>query len=356
MSAASVARGPVKDAGRGASSGYSSGLRAVAIINDHARRAGGRAARELDGALPGRVRRTRSLAEARDVLRAEVAGGVDLVVFGGGDGTVVMGLQLLAEACRGEGKPAPAIAVLRLGSGNAVADAAGATADPAADLARLVRGEGVWRTLPLVDVLGVRAPFVGAGVDSQLLEDHAAMGRIVDRVPGARRLVGAGARYAMSVALRSIPRFAAGERARATVTNLGAPAIELARGGPTGRLVAPGETLWAGPCTLIAGATIPFFGFGLRMFTFAETRPDRFQLRCAETGLLEMLRVAPAAFRGEYFSDRVRDFLCDRVEIVFDRDTPIEAGGELLGRGRRIELALGEPVTLATLATSAISV
>ncbi len=327
-------------------------MRAVAIVNDHARRAGGRAARQLEAALPGRVRRTRSLAEARDVLHAEIAGGLDLVVFGGGDGTVVMGLQLLAEACRGAGRPPPAIGVLRLGSGNAIADAAGASADPAADLARLVRGEGLWRPLPLLDVLGVRAPFVGAGVDAQLLEDQAATSRAVDRVPGARRLVGAGARYALSVALRSLPRFAAGKRPRATVTNLGAPAIEMARGGPTGRVVAPGEVLWTGACTLAAGATIPFFGFGLRMFTFAETRADRFQLRCADTGLLEMLRVAPAAFRGEYFSERVRDFLCDRVEIAFDRETAIEAGGELLGRERRIELALGEPITLARLNSS----
>jgi diacylglycerol kinase family enzyme len=324
-------------------------LRAVAIINDHARRANARTARKLETALPGRVRRTGSLDEARAAIRAEIARGVDLVVLGGGDGTVVMGVQLIAEACRGAGKPPPAIGVLRLGSGNAIADAAGATDDPAADLARLVAGRGVWRTLPLLETLGVRAPFVGAGVDAQLLEDHEAIGRVVDRVPGARRLVGAGTRYALSVALRSLPRFAAGSRAQATVTNRGAPAIELARGGPTGRTRAPGEVLWAGACTLVAGATIPFFGFGLRMFAFAESRPDRFQLRCGDAGLLEIARNTPAAFRGDYFSDSVSDFLCDRVEIAFDRDTAIEAGGELLGRERRIELALGAPITLATL-------
>jgi diacylglycerol kinase family enzyme len=332
-------------------SGYHRRVRAVAIVNDQARRAGGRVARALEAALPGGVRRTRSLAEARAIVRAEIARGVDLVVFGGGDGTIVMGLQLIAEACRGVGKPAPAVGVLRLGSGNAIADAAGATDDPAADLARLAHGRGAWRTLPLVETLGVRAPFVGAGVDAQLLEDHAAIGRVVDRVPGARRLVGAGARYALSVALRSVPRFATGERAHATVTNTGAPAIEVARGGPTGRQLARGEVLWAGACTLVAGATIPFFGFGLRMFAFGDARADRFQLRCGDAGLLEIARHAPAAFRGEYFSDRVRDFLCDRVEIAFDRETAIEAGGELLGRERRLELALGAPATLATLHT-----
>jgi diacylglycerol kinase family enzyme len=240
--------------------------------------------------------------------------------------------------------------VLRLGSGNAIADAVGAGGDAAGDLARLVRGDGVWRSVPLVEVLGVRAPFVGLGVDAQLLEDHRAVGQMIDRVPGARRLVGGAARYALTVALRSLPRFATEARVRAVVTNVGSPAIEMARSGPTGRQIAAGEVLWRGACTLIAGATIPFFGFGLKMFAFAGTRRDRFHLRCGDAGLLEILRRAPAAFRGEYFSDRVHDFLCDRVAIELDDEVPIEAGGELLDRRRRVELALAAPVTMVALA------
>ena len=166
---------------------------------------------------------------------------------------------------------------------------------------------------------------------------------------GAGRFVGGGARYALSVALRSVPRFARGGRPTAVVTNLGAPAIEMAGSGPTGRQRAAGEVLWRGACTLIAGATIPYFGFGLKMFAFAEARPDRFQLRCGDAGLVEILRNTPAAFRGAYFSDHVTDFLCDRVAIELDAESPIEAGGELLGRCRRVELGLAAPVTLVAL-------
>ena len=323
-------------------------MRAVAIVNGNARRVQGRVRAELERALPGGVRFTSSLAAARAAIHDEVRRGLDLIVLGGGDGTVVMGLALVAEACRGAGRPEPAVGVLRLGSGNAIADAVGAGGDAAADLARLVRGDGAWRRVPLIDALGVRAPFVGLGVDAQLLEDHDAVGRVIDRVPGARRL-GGGARYALSVALRSLPRFARGDRPSAVVVNLGAPAIEMARGGPTGRQVAAGGELWRGACTLIAGATIPFFGFGLKMFAFAGARPDRFQLRCGDAGLFEIVRSTPAAFRGDYFSDRVRDFLCERVAIELDAESPVEAGGELLARRRRVELALAPPVTLVAL-------
>jgi diacylglycerol kinase family enzyme len=317
-------------------------------VNGNARRAGNRVREALERVLPGGVRFTTSLDHARAVIREDVGRGLDLIVLAGGDGTVVMGLALVAEACRGAGRPEPAIGVLRLGSGNAIADTVGASNDVADDLRRMVRGDGAWREIGLIEVLGVRAPFVGLGVDAQLLEDHREVSRFIDRVPGGKRLGGA-ARYALSVGLRSVPRFAGGKRPKAVVTNLGAPAIEMARTGPTGRELGAGAVLWSGACTLVAGAKIPFFGFGLKMFAFAEARRDRFHLRCGDAGLLEILRNTPAAFRGEYFSANVGDFLCDRVAIELDTESPIEAGGELLGRCRRVELGLAAPVTMVAL-------
>lgn len=327
-------------------------VRAVAIVNGNARRLGGRLRGKLERALPGGVRFTGSLEEARATIRAEIRRGVDLIVLGGGDGTVVMGLTLIGEACRAAGSREPAIGILRLGSGNAIADTVGASDDVTEDLARIVRGGGARKQVPMLEVLGVRAPFVGMGVDALLLEDHAAVDRVVDRVPVARRLMGGASRYALAVALRSVPRFAAGARPHAVVTNLGAPAIEMQRTGPTGRVERAGQVLWRGTCTLVAGATIPYFGFGLKMFAFATTRHDKFHLRCGDAGLFEIMRNTPAAFRGEYFSDHVTDYLCDRVTIALDHDTAIEAGGELLGRRNQVELALSAPVTLVALENS----
>ena len=132
--------------------------------------------------------------------------------------------------------------------------------------------------------------------------------------------------------------------------NLGAPAIEMGKSGATGHVIEAGDVVWKGACTLVAGATIPYFGFGLKMFAFATSRPGTFHLRCGDAGLFEIMRSTPAAFRGEYFSDHVRDFMCDRVAIELDRESAIEAGGELLGRRSRIELALGAPISIVSLA------
>lgn len=324
-------------------------VRAVAVVNGHARGLTTKLRARFERALPGNVRFTESLDEARTVIRAEIRRGCELVILAGGDGTVVMGLTLIGEASRAYGKPEPAIGVLRMGSGNAIADTIGAGSDVIDELSRLSRGAGTRRELPMLEVLGVRAPFVGMGIDAQLLEDNERVGRVVDRLPGAR-FIGGGARYALSVALRSVPRFAIGTRPTATVVNLGARAIEMKRGGATGRELPRGEQLWTGQCTLVAGATIPYFGFGLKMFAFASTRTHTFHLRCGDAGLFEIMRNAPAAFRGDYFSDHVSDFMCDRVEISLDREAAIEAGGELLGRRSKVELALGTPITVISLA------
>ena len=129
-------------------------MRAVAIVNAHARGLVPKLRARLERELPGNVRFTDSLDEARTTIRAEIRRGTDLVILGGGDGTVVMGLTLLGEACRGFGKREPMIAVLRMGSGNAIADTVGASDDVVADLSRLSRGGGTRRLLPLLDVLG----------------------------------------------------------------------------------------------------------------------------------------------------------------------------------------------------------
>lgn len=328
-------------------------MRAVAIINSRARGVARKRA-ALERALPGHVHFTESLDHARAIVRAEIKRGVDLVVLGGGDGTFVMTLALIAEACRGEARPEPAIGMLKLGSGNALATALGATRDPVDDLAWFARGAARWHTRPMLDVLGMRAPFVGVGLDAQVLEDHARVNRAVDKLPG-HALIGGRARYVMSVALRSIPRFATAARPRVRVINLGAPATAIHGADPKqSHEIATGSTIWEGDCTLVAAGTIPYFGFGLKMFAFAEIRDDRFHLRCGDPRIGEVLRNVPKAFAGTYFSDRVHDFLCEKIAIealVSDEEQgiPLEVGGELIERNTRFEIGLGAPVTLASL-------
>lgn len=328
--------------------------RVALIVNARARGLGGGERRALSrGAAAGvTVVETTSLDHARAEIRRLVATGLDVLGLAGGDGTVVMGLTLLAEACRGAGVAEPAVAVVPLGTGNAFAralrdlDPGLARALPAR-LAQLIDPARTPVAVRTLSVLGVRTPFCGFGIDAQLLEDQRDVSAAIDRIPLVRGVLGPRARYAASVALRSAPLWMLSDRPEVTLRNLGTPAREV-RGADAAlvREVPAGAVMWSGPCTLAACATIPYFGFGLRMFTFASSVGDRFQVRASDAGVLEILRHAPAAFRGRYFTDQTHDFLADRIEIELSAPVAFEAGGELLGHHQRVEVALAAPIRM----------
>lgn len=308
---------------------------------------------------------TTSLAEARREVYGAVAAGAEVLLFGGGDGTLAMGLSLLAEATRGRplGSPGghPAVGVLPLGTGNAFAHARGVLGGRERGGRRRVlltqwqrARDPRWTPSPFatLECLGLRAPFAGFGVDAALISDHAAtrdawggaVGRALGRaaaLPGPLGAAAAPLGYALSVATRSLPRFALQARPRVTVRNLGAPAQLLDAGGAVIGEREAGAVLWEGDCTLAAASTIPCFGFGLRLFPHALHRRDRFSLRASDAGLVEILRNTRAAFAGAYASPKLHDFLVDRVALEVDRPAPFEVSGEAMGAQRRVEIALG---------------
>ena len=294
------------------------------------------------------VLRTRDLGEARRAIHQGVSAGHEVFLFTGGDGTLTMGLTLLAEACRT--RPHPAIGVLPMGTGNAFAHSYGISPGLAEARAQLARaadpGHPLRRFRPL-QAAGVRAPFCGVGIDARIIADHSAASAQLDRLGSASRLLGKRARYALALATRSLPRLIFQGRPHIQIHNLGAPAqrIDL-HGQEAGPPLPAGALLWEGECTMAAAATIPCFGFGLRMFQYAQRRGDRFHLRASDAGMLEIARNTRAAFAGRYTSPHVHDFLADRVELRLRPAAPFEAGGEDLGQVDTVELALGPELSV----------
>jgi hypothetical protein len=141
-----------------------------------------------------------------------------------------------------------------------------------------------------------------------------------------------------------MPRLFVERRSHVTAVNAGGPALRMgADGRPVGAPIATGEVLYRGPALMASAGTIPFYGFGLRMFPFAEqARGEQFQLRVADCGVIEALAHVPSLFAGSWRSPRVHDFLCDRVTLYFDRDVPCQIGGDHAGRTRILQLALAK--------------
>lgn len=268
------------------------------------------------------------------------------VLLGGGDGTFCCWLNQLETLCTARGRSLPRIGVLRLGTGNAIGhylDIQPATpAGLQRELARARLHESPTHPLPLLRIDGRLVPFAGTGLDSQILDDYTATTRALDLVHlGA--LLSSPLRYALAVGMRSVPRFLLRRLPQVEVINAGGPAWAITPQGHLDPVPLPrGAVLYRGPCTLAGAATVPCYGFGVRLFPFADLRPDKFHVRCSDASALEALSHLPSVLDGTYRSPSLRDFLCDAVEIHMDAPVAMQAGGDLLPELRdflRIELA-----------------
>ena len=93
-------------------------------------------------------------------------------------------------------------------------------------------------------------------------------------------------------------------------------------------------TFWPSCPTRVAG--LPSLitrkrGIGARIFPYAEEQQDRFNLRVASFGSFAAAAHVREIWRGSYRSDRLHDFLVDRIAIECERESPLQIGGDVIG-------------------------
>ena len=139
------------------------------------------------------------------------------------------------------------------------------------------------------------------------------------------------------------------------VVNLGGPAQHLGPDGrPIGRDIERGEILYRGPCKLAAAGTVPNYGFGFQIFPYALRAPGRFQLRLTAIGVPRILANLRTLWRGGPPPAGIHDFHCEKVLIKFDREMPLQVGGDAEGYKREVLLEMAErPLELLDFRTRA---
>jgi diacylglycerol kinase family enzyme len=289
---------------------------------------------------------SRDLDEGREIAKTIVDRGYPTVLTGGGDGTFVQMVTWVAREADAAGVPRPRFGLLKLGTGNALAWVLGAQNEKSrgvfADLARLRREAGS-RPLRLIDVEGTLTPFGGLGVDAIALNHFREVKTAFERMPVLRRYATGGVAYAVSIVGRSLPEFVVRPHPRVRIVNEGAEAVRLGvNGQPIGKAIREGEVVYEGPSRMVCFSTIPYWGFGARIFPFAEDREDKFSLRVVDINSIDVVFGIRRIWKGTYRGDRVHDFLMDRVRIEFERPMPMQVGGDPAGTRTEVRAALAE--------------
>ncbi|HEU4408550.1 MAG TPA: diacylglycerol kinase family protein [Polyangiaceae bacterium] len=296
---------------------------------------------------------SRHLDEVDDIARTLVDRGYGTVLTGGGDGTFTVVVSAVVREADRRRAARPRFGLLRLGTGNSLAWVVGASPASragkglAADIQRLREDAGS-RPMRFIEVEGFVAPFCGFGVDAIVLRDYGRTKEALSRGPLRRYAPGA-LSYVVSSVTQSIPSYVFRPVPHCRVVNLGADAYRVGeRGAKLGAPVRAGEVLYEGRARLVACGSIPYYGFGFRMFPYADDRPDRMHLRVAVITSAEFVANFPAIWRGEYENlETVFDYLVEAVRVEMDPPTPFQIGGDPRGDRGEVTLRLQqEPLEL----------
>ncbi|MFT3927233.1 MAG: diacylglycerol kinase family protein [Myxococcales bacterium] len=324
--------------------------RVAVVINGNARRVTEALVGQLERVVhPGDLFVSRSLEEAEPIARAIVQAGYRTVLTGGGDGTFVLMVTLIVRASQELGRHPPRFGMLKLGTGNALAWVLGNQAGKGrpgvvSDLKRIAT-EGGRSTLRLLDVEGSLTPFAGLGIDAICLEHYNETKRTLSLSPLTRPFATGPAAYMISTLGRSLPEFLLRSHPWVRIVNEGSPCVRL---GPDDRPVSEhpqGAILYDGPSRLVAMSTIPYWGFGARIFPFADERDDRFALRVCDVTSVEVAANIGSIWRGKYRNERtVHDFLCENISIHYETPMALQVGGDVVGRRTLVRARLANPI------------
>lgn len=323
--------------------------RIAVVVNGNARQVTDDIVEVLDQLVQsGDLFVSRDLAEAERIARTIAERRYHTVLTGGGDGTFVQMVTRIVRAARARGERPPRFGLLKLGTGNALSWVLGnqqtsGNRAVVADLARL-RTEGGSRQLRLIEVEDALTPFAGLGVDAIALEHYGATKDWLSRTKLTRPLSSGPVAYALATTFRSMPEFVVRSHPHVRIVNEGAPAIVIGRGDRPEAELPAGSVLYDGPSRLVAMSTIPYWGFGARIFPFAEERDDRFSLRVADLGALQVALHLRSIWKGSYRSRTVHDFLCQHVAIHYDEPMPLQIGGDVVGRRTVVRAKLTAPI------------
>ena len=338
------------------------GSRIAVVVNGNAKNVTLEVISTIDKILKGGdLFVSRHISEAPKIARTIIEGGYGTVLTGGGDGTFTITVTEVIKAAHQAKRPAPRFGLLKLGTGNALAWVVGPSdlgkADVSADVDRLLREAGS-KQIHLVDVEGFLAPFAGLGADAQVLADYNATKRNLEGTPIeqlGRGLSG----YGIAALTRSIPAFLLKSMTQITVVNEGDDAWAVDPSGvQLDRPIKRGEVIYSGKTRMAALSTIPYYGFGMRLFPFATLRTDRMNLRLSRVGSPQFMSNFRGIWHGTYHDPKyLSDFLVDKVSIRCSPAVEFQIGGDAHGSREHIVASVTQtPIELVDYYESNVSV
>lgn len=324
--------------------------RTAIVLNANAKRVTERVRRAVAEAAPDAdIFFTETLEQAKFVARRIADTGYQTVVTGGGDGTVASTISLITDALeqRGDGRR-PRFGVLKLGTGNAVADFLGAR-DFRRDLREMADAPA--RPVYLLRTPdGRRTTFAGFGWDAFILNNYDRLKRAAEKLGPARSMMKSVFGYLLSGVGWSVPELMVRRhRWRVRVVNTGGIGFRLDGDGRVVERFAPGAVVYDGWVRIACLGTTPFYGFKFRIMPFADKTPGLFHLRLVDMHPLTAVRKLHKVWRGRLEDRGLTDLQLSACRLEFDKEAPFQIAGDAAGTRKVVEIGVDpHPVDCVT--------
>ena len=323
--------------------------RMAVILNKNAKKVTDKIRTRLQEQLPDNADLffTESLEQARFVIRRVVDSGYSTIVTGGGDGTVsnVIHEALSRREERGYAH-CPRFAVLRLGTGNAIADFLGAS-EFDQDIESIEKTSVRW--LDIMNVNGQRTTFGGFGWDAHILNNYNNMRQVAERFGPSRALFKTVGGYLLAGIGKSVPELI-WQRPEwdVKVINTGGIGLRLDSEGKTLERIAPGAIAYQGKVRMACFGTTPYYGYKMNIMPHADKTSGLFHLRLINMHPLSAVRNLKRIWAGDCTHKGLSDLQLSGCRIEFEGEVPWQIAGDAAGCTNSIDIRLDHPIRCAT--------
>lgn len=264
----------------------------------------------------------------------------DLVLCGGGDGSVVTLLNLLRQ----RSPTFPRLGLLKLGTGNAWARAMGAKnlRWTLGQLRHQHPSQMPIDRFDLVEVEGILTHFAGAGLDARIVNDFNELVRGIGVKAGKSVLA-----YLTAFFSKTVPAAALEAQLKGApeleVRLLGGPLVRITREGDEVPMnVEPGTVIHSGQVSVMGCATTEHYGYGFKAFPYARRRPGMMNYRCLNLPIEKAVFMIPQLWQGTLTGEPITDYLLQDVEITFSRAIDFQVGGDAMGKRQKVRMRLAD--------------
>jgi diacylglycerol kinase family enzyme len=307
--------------------------RSAFILNANAKSVTDRVVAKLVKLIPaGDLFYSKSMQDSENYYQTILERGYGSVFSGGGDGTVVNAINTLNRISkRHRDIQLPKIGVLKLGTGNAMAQVVNAQ-KAFGDVSHIVRGGAIeQKHLQLVECDdGTLTPFAGIGYDGEILNDYV----YIKEHQGLSSI----SAYLWAGLSRTLPRNLTKKAPIIRIKTYDTAYQMINIDGEDQEIEIPANTLiYEGPADLASVGSIPWYGFGFTMFPHAYRKEGFLNLRISTMGFATILtNLYPAIWKGTFRHAKLNDFLVQDIVVESETALPYQIGGDASGHRNKL--------------------